>query len=474
MTFTKPNFEELEEDVDKAFNVRSEEGEGRGGLLSSVMSYIRGPTSKKESTETVMSEDKTTDKTITESMSLETTTPKIPTIEVVVPKTNTFTLTDATDINNAETGQFPRLTNCGNSCYFNAILQVLSHTQEFVNLLNTDINASSIEAYKNLAENIKNLITQMGSKENIKINTMDTYAGIISIIEYIKTQIERAKNPIEYGKQSLASEFLYILLSGIKEALNPTLTDNTVYETLINLSKIDDSLHKDAAHDKRLKQASEFFIPFTKIQKTFSLCQCNQVTDASGNYLRTEYEPNYALFVPRNNKNKLLECLREYITPRVAANITNYYSLFATSDIFIIHLIKEQDKYGNLIRSEESDFEFDVPEELDLSSYFNDTSPCKEECIKNYTLYAVTTHIGGSAAGGHYVSSIKINGEWYNFDDTVITKLESVTDKTIQKGELFFYRRTSPETFISTNNPKKGDEHDTLLSGLFSSSLSSY
>ena len=59
----------------------------------------------------------------------------------------------------------------------------------------------------------------------------------------------------------------------------------------------------------------------------------------------------------------------------------------------------------------------------------------------NYELYAVSNHLG-TMNGGHYTAYAKnpISGSWFDFDDTLVTKIAK--EKIVSKyGYVLFYRR---------------------------------
>jgi ubiquitin C-terminal hydrolase len=58
-----------------------------------------------------------------------------------------------------------------------------------------------------------------------------------------------------------------------------------------------------------------------------------------------------------------------------------------------------------------------------------------------YDLYGVCNHSGGGGAGGHYTAYVKnANGNWYNFNDTMVNIIPE--DKIISAmSYCLFYRK---------------------------------
>ncbi|CAG8445766.1 5584_t:CDS:10 [Diversispora eburnea] len=85
-------------------------------------------------------------------------------------------------------------------------------------------------------------------------------------------------------------------------------------------------------------------------------------------------------------------------------------------------------------------------EDLDMSPYCKEGLPASDANGK-YNLYGLIHHRGG-LGGGHYVAYAKnpIDGNWYEFDDTYITK-KSEEDISRLEAYALFYSRTSPEKY---------------------------
>lgn len=60
--------------------------------------------------------------------------------------------------------------------------------------------------------------------------------------------------------------------------------------------------------------------------------------------------------------------------------------------------------------------------------------------MASYELVAVVSHYGG-VEGGHYVACCKnrLNGSWYEFDDSYVSKVEPAEVMRYIGGNLFKY-----------------------------------
>ncbi len=63
----------------------------------------------------------------------------------------------------------------------------------------------------------------------------------------------------------------------------------------------------------------------------------------------------------------------------------------------------------------------------------------KTDSKPNYSLYAISNHYGG-LGGGHYTAYAKNNSEWYEFDDSHVSKLNR-KDVVSSGAYLLFYER---------------------------------
>jgi hypothetical protein len=108
--------------------------------------------------------------------------------------------------------------------------------------------------------------------------------------------------------------------------------------------------------------------------------------------------------------------------------------IFTINEVVIIHLkrFRNNRKIDNLV-------EFPI-EGLDLGSYLSNKS---DKDI--YDLFAVANHVGG-LHGGHYFAYCKncIDGEWYEFNDSHVSKIDN--KKVVSENAyVLFYKRKREE-----------------------------
>uniref|UniRef100_A0A915PKR3 Ubiquitin carboxyl-terminal hydrolase n=1 Tax=Setaria digitata TaxID=48799 RepID=A0A915PKR3_9BILA len=112
-------------------------------------------------------------------------------------------------------------------------------------------------------------------------------------------------------------------------------------------------------------------------------------------------------------------------------------------EILCIHLkrFRHELSYSTKIRNRVT---FPI-HDLDLTPFIASFEENKEPVL--YDLVAFITHYGGNAESGHYVAYCKneIDDNWYEFDDTVVTRMETA-DVLTKEAYVLFYQRQPSQT----------------------------
>ncbi|EGW30839.1 uncharacterized protein SPAPADRAFT_52038 [Spathaspora passalidarum NRRL Y-27907] len=173
-----------------------------------------------------------------------------------------------------------------------------------------------------------------------------------------------------------------------------------------------------------------------------------------------ELEQNRAHFErQRKAKISLYDCVRSFGTPEVLGEHDLWYcprckehkratktiQIWSTGDILTIHLKRF---HSARAFSDKIDILIDFPiNGLDISSYVSD--PIQTDCV--YDLIAVDNHYGG-LGGGHYTASVKNfrDNNWYYFNDSRVTRIDSAEEVITNAAYLLFYRRRSTNEFLGS------------------------
>lgn len=109
-------------------------------------------------------------------------------------------------------------------------------------------------------------------------------------------------------------------------------------------------------------------------------------------------------------------------------------------EVLTIHLKRfRHDHYSNTKVWTRVDFPL---EGLDMSRWTGNSEDCQ------YELCGVITHEGGGADSGHYIAYCRndIDGNWYEFDDATVTKLDSAYVLTKEAYVLMYQKTTTDRT----------------------------
>ena len=112
--------------------------------------------------------------------------------------------------------------------------------------------------------------------------------------------------------------------------------------------------------------------------------------------------------------------------------ITKKFSLYYLPKLLIICL-KRFRGYSKIV----DHVEFPL-ENLDMGKYICENAPDKD--YSKYDLFAVSQHFGGTG-GGHYTAICKnIDGNWYNYNDSSVSRA-SPSNVVTSSAYVLFYRR---------------------------------
>lgn len=329
------------------------------------------------------------------------------------------------------------LANVGNTCYLNSCMQVLSHTYDLNNFLNT-------ETYKKRLNKIPDsiLLLEWDKLRQLMWSENCTVAphGFVQAIRKISSM--KNKELFSGFNQNDVCEFLLFIIESFHNSLSREV-DMEVNGTPKNETDLLAIKCYEMMKNMFGKTYSEMLDMF------FGISVSHIRSLSTHELLSFNPEPfcTLSLSIPSKTGSSvsIIECLDEYCNVERLENENAYLNektglkedvdkgliFWSLPNILIID-IKRYDIYGKKLQNL-----VDVPlENLDLSKYvigYNRTSYI-------YDLYGVCNHSGGTL-GGHYTCAIKnANGKWYEFNDTSISELNP-SKVVSSKSYCFFFRK---------------------------------
>ena len=347
-------------------------------------------------------------------------------------------------------GGLSGLVNLGNTCYMNSAIQCLSHTdilteyflsKSFVN----DFNQKSKTS--NLAKEWYRLVEGL-HEENCNVSPKSFYKTIVLMSHEMGIHFG-------FGNQNDVQEFLVFFIDSLHEALSK--------EVLITISG---TVKNDT--DKMALQAmtnwKEYFKNnYSKIIQLFYGQMITRIivndTVKSSNYSPICF---FTLSIP--DSESLQKLPRSHDSQKLSGStkisIYDCFDLFVQSeklvgdnqwkdDDGIKHnadkkidiwefpniLIISINRFNNQGNKKNDFVEYPV-DNLDLSKYCIGYNKYKSK----FDLYGICNHVGGSNYG-HYFSYCKYkDGNWYEFNDSSVTKI-NINKVVTQNAYCLFYKK---------------------------------
>lgn len=329
------------------------------------------------------------------------------------------------------------LANIGNTCYLNSCMQLLSHTYELSDFLdnnkrqlNNDINSKIYSEWNNLRK--------MMWSENC---TIAPYGFVKAIQEVANNKDYSIFTGFD---QNDVSEFLLFIIDCLHESLKREV-DMKINGSIKNKKDILATKCYDMMKNMYKKEYSEIINIFYGISVT-------QIKDyISDEVLSASPEPFsiMSLSIPTKKECTIFDCLDYYTQNELLTEENQWFNdstnekqdanknitFWSLPNILIIELKRytnRNSKLNNLVTTPLID--------VDFSKYVSGYN--SEDCI--YNLFGTGNH-SGNTSGGHYTANIKnANGNWYNFNDTLVN---TIPENKVISGHTYclFYRKKNKD-----------------------------
>ncbi|RWR87324.1 hypothetical protein CKAN_01626100 [Cinnamomum micranthum f. kanehirae] len=293
------------------------------------------------------------------------------------------------------------LFNLGNTCFFNAVLQCLTHTAPFIEGVKTCEHICSSRDFCFLCL-LKEFMADAFKFSGDSFSPYQLVNNLSDINHLFKA-----------NQQQDAHEFLRCMLDKVRQSAEPNFVEQTfgghsrsrlqcthchhvsdTFESLLDLSlAIKGVLY--------LSDALELFTRLEQIQGSTPCEKCKEK-------------------VPREKGLKIEQA----------------------PEVLVLHLKRFDSNAEKII-----DFVY-YPFELDLKPFLSNPNGDSNRETK-YDLYAVLVHDGNSSSSGHYFCYVRPSPDsWYNLDDAKVTPV-SEYEVTSQDAYILFYKRKGTPWFTS-------------------------
>lgn len=316
------------------------------------------------------------------------------------------------------------LSNLGNTCFMNSVLQCLAHTYELFDI-ETEKKTDKIFDVKIFDEYFKLIHFMWNENSTVSPN---------GFLKYVQFVAKRKNREMFTGfDQNDFSEFLLFLISCFHESTKkegpyintkcPIVTKylNTVYKKdYSEVANLFNGIQVNTVYSKETnKEVNKTVDQFTIL--SLPVPEKNNLTiecclDVYFNKIDLSGENKYVL--PDNNENA---------GEKIDATIT--YKIWTLPKILILNLLRVKINRNKMVKNETL---ISYGETLNLDKY------CLNKGNNNYQLYAIGEH-HGNLYGGHYTCLVKnTNGKWYRFNDMSV---KEVKNNNTNRAYTFFYRK---------------------------------
>ena len=332
------------------------------------------------------------------------------------------------------------LTNLGNTCFINSCIQVLSHTNE----LNQMLDHPELLAKYNQHEYPYDCI--LIHEWNQLRQLMWSQNCIISPTRFIKHVhlVSSHKNKEEFANysQNDTSEFFLFIIDCFHSALSRKVS--------FQISGIPHNETDQLAITCYKKIQELFHTNYSEIYELFYGIHVSQIIAIEDDRILSNTPEPFSIInlpIPPIKEPTLIDCLNLYLkgeildgdnawyneTTRQKQSVQKKIVYWSLPSILVID-IKRINPY-NYNNKNQAFISFPI-NNLDLSEYVIGYS--KESYI--YDLYAICNHHGGTQ-GGHYYSFIRVQNNWFCFNDTSVTEITNLSQLITPNAYLFFYRK---------------------------------
>eukprot|EP00250_Pteridium_aquilinum_P007144 c16928_g1_i1 orf=482-2650(-) len=306
------------------------------------------------------------------------------------------------------------LTNLGNTCFMNSVLQCLTYTVPFANRITSAQHERSCE--------IQGFCGMCAVENHIK--RVFSAAGSNVSPAYLARNLCQISRSFVPGQQQDAHEFLFLLMEGMQKCCK---SDGSCPTQAVDNSFVSDIFMgqmKSQVKCKSCSHCSDSVEPFLGLN--LEIENCDSIDEALSNFLAVEE-------LQEENKICCSQCNK-------AASRSKQLSFSKSPQVLVIQLkrYKASEIFPTKI---ERDVKYEMF--LDLMPFISkgDHADSVQEGDWKYKLYAVLVHSGWSTSSGHYYCYVQTSpGIWHCMNDSLVSRASEWTVLN-QEAYILFYIR---------------------------------
>ncbi|PIA19011.1 cysteine proteinase, partial [Coemansia reversa NRRL 1564] len=305
----------------------------------------------------------------------------------------------------------PGLSNLGNTCFLNSVLQCLTYTPPLAEHMLTREHSAGCRVGEScmLCRFEAHVVRALSKREGSSISPKAIVGRLKLVAKHMRV-----------GRQEDAHEFLRLLVDAFQRSL---------------LTGIDPKI------DRRIQET-------TLTHQVFGGYLQSQVSCGRCGYDSNTFDPLLDISLDIQGGSTIEKALRSFTRPETLTTSNRYRCekcnklVDATKQMTIYQLpriLTLQLKRFSVFGGGKIGRYVEFPLNLNMKSYVSRNSP--ERASYDYTLYAVLVHAGGTSRSGHYYCFVKSPaGVWYELNDSTV---HQVSERTVlrQSAYMLFYQR---------------------------------